>query len=93
MSTTVGVGHIFTAAFSGRLLRWNWLGPPSFDASWQVGVGHDEDPVTSVRGADGCRRYAVPLSVIPARGQVCEYLSHSSRKESWDVLHHDEPGS
>jgi hypothetical protein len=58
-----------------------------------LGVGNDPDPVSSVRGANGRSRYAVPLRVIPARGQVSEYALHSSSKESWDVLHDDVPGS
>jgi len=37
-----------------------------------VGVGNQEDPITSVRGADGGRWYAVPLRVIPDRGQITE---------------------
>jgi len=39
-----------------------------------------------VRGADGRRRYAVPLRVIPERGQVSEYLSESKTKVAWHVL-------
>jgi len=58
-----------------------------------VGVGHDEDPVTEVRGTDGGSRYAVPFALIPARGQVPEYVAHSASKEPWDILHEDESGS
>jgi hypothetical protein len=57
------------------------------------GVGNNPDPVAAVRGADGGRRYAIPLRVIPARGQVSEYVSHSANKEPWNVLHEHEPGS
>jgi hypothetical protein len=56
-------------------------------------VGHDEDPVTEMRGTDGCRRDAVPFTVVPARGQVSEYVAHSSSKETWNVLHEDVAGS
>jgi hypothetical protein len=53
-----------------------------------VGVGNDEDSVAKMRGTDVCRRHAVPLRVIPARGQVAENFGHaSSNKEPWDVLH------
>ena len=36
---TLGVGHLCTATFNGSLLRFHWLGPPLFLASWTVGVG------------------------------------------------------
>jgi hypothetical protein len=57
------------------------------------GVGHDKDAVTAVRGADGGSRYAVPLRVIPARGQVGDDISESGRKEPWDVLQQDDSWS
>jgi hypothetical protein len=46
-----------------------------------------------MRGADVGRSEAVPFRVIPARGQVSEYVSHPSSKEPWDVLHDDVSGS
>jgi hypothetical protein len=82
-STTRG-----SSEFSGTPVR----SPVSFQ-SRAVGVGHDPDPVAAVRGANGRSRYAVPLRVIPARGQVPEYAPHSSSKESCDVLHDDVAGS
>ena len=57
-------------AFSGKLFRRNCAGPPLFDASCVVGVGHKPDAVAAVRGADGARWYAIPFRVIPERGQV-----------------------
>jgi hypothetical protein len=56
-------------------------------------VGHNEDPIAEVRGTNGRRRYAVPFTVIPARGQVAENSSHAPSKQSWDVLHDDVAGS
>jgi hypothetical protein len=53
------------------------------------GVGNDEDAVPLVRGADGGRGYAVPLRVIPARGQLAENASKPTSKERCDVLHDD----
>jgi hypothetical protein len=47
-----------------------------------VGVGNKPDTVAAVRGANGRSWYAVPLRVIPARGQVSENTSESSSKES-----------
>lgn len=44
-------------------------------ASTATGVGNNEHAVTDVRGTDGCSRYAVPLRVIPERGQVPENSS------------------
>lgn len=63
------------------------------DASDAIGVGNDEHPVTEVRGTKGGRWDAVPLSVIPERGQVSENVAHSSNKEPWDVLQEREAGS
>jgi hypothetical protein len=58
-----------------------------------AGVGNHEDPVTSVRGADGGSGYAVPLRVIPDLGQVAEYVSQPSSKQAWDVLQDRVSGS
>jgi len=46
-----------------------------------------------VRGANGTSGYAVPLRVIPERGQVPENSAHSSSKQSCDVFHDDVAGS
>jgi len=46
-----------------------------------------------MRGADGGRWYAVPLSVIPERGQVCENRSESETKVACDVLQQCVAGS
>jgi hypothetical protein len=60
-------------------------------------MGDDPDPITEVRGADGRCRNAVPLRVIPERGQVPENLAERSAivdsQEVSDVLHEDEAGS
>jgi hypothetical protein len=64
-----------------------------FPWSLATGVGHNPDPVPLVRGANGRSRNAVPLRVIPDRGQASEYAVESSSKESWDVLHDDVSGS
>jgi len=58
-----------------------------------AGVGNNPDPVPPVRGTNGCRWYAVPLRVIPERGQVAENSSNSPSKQSCDVLHDDVAGS
>jgi hypothetical protein len=58
-----------------------------------VETGDDEDPVTEVRGTDGGSGYAIPLCVIPARGQVAEYVSHPPNKEPWYVFHDRVSGS
>jgi hypothetical protein len=66
-------------------------------SSCATGVGHNPDPITPVRGANGCSGYAVPLRVIPARGQVPEYASHEvssvRAKQPWYVLQQDDAGS
>lgn len=56
-------------------------------------MGHDEDAVAPVRGADGGCWYAIPRSIIPERGQVPENMTRSPSKETWDVLQHDVAGS
>ena len=58
-----------------------------------LGVGNNPDSVPDMQGTDGCRWYAVPLRVIPARGQVSEYVSHSPSKETRDVFHKHVAGS
>jgi hypothetical protein len=56
-----------------------------------AGVGNNPHPIPPVRGAHGRSRYAVPLRVIPARGQVPEYAAHDCSsvraKHPWYVLH------
>ena len=80
----VGVGHMPVRAIvssDGRTAApedGDWFDPYGV----ALGVGNEPDPVAAVRGADGGSRYAVPLRVVPARGQVCEYNVESSSKES-----------
>lgn len=63
-------------------------------SSFATGVGNKPDAVAAVRGAKGRSRKAVPLRVIPARGQVSENTSKPLvTSESWDVLHDDVSGS
>src|SRR5262245_33396770 len=64
-----------------------------FPSSWATGVGHNPDSVPLVRGADGGSRYAVPVRVIPERGQLAEYVSKPPSKESCRVLHECVGGS
>jgi len=46
-----------------------------------------------VGGIDGRSRNAVPLRVIPDTGQVADQTAEPSNRESWAVLHKEEPGS
>ena len=65
---------------------------PSCGRSIATGVGQigdDPDALALVRRADLGSRYAVPLRVIPERGQVGDDVSESSSHEPWDVLHED----
>jgi len=58
------------------------------------GVGsNDPDAVASVRGTNGGRRYAMPLRVIPDRGQVPENISQPSTKQRCHVLQERDSGS
>jgi hypothetical protein len=60
-----------------------------FPSSFATGVGHKPESVAIVRGTNGCRWYAVPLRVIPDRGQVSENSLKPPSKQSCDVLHDD----
>jgi hypothetical protein len=81
-SPRVGVGHC-SASFTARPSSFP-DGPGRRGPGWQIpcGVGHKPDSIPPVRGASGRSRYAVPLRVIPARGQVSENTSESPTKES-----------
>lgn len=46
-----------------------------------------------MRSADGGSRYAVPFSVIPARGQITKDAVESANKEPWHVFHDDDARS
>jgi hypothetical protein len=72
-------------------------------------VGHNPDAFAEVRGADRLSRYAVPVRVIPERGQVTKNVfdgwtgisddpiliifDGNRVKEPWRVLHEHETGS
>lgn len=66
---------------------------PLDSPSSRVGVGHDPDSIPSVGSANGGSRNAVPLSIVPERGQVSENVSKPPSKQSCDVFHDDECGS
>src|SRR5690606_5279359 len=81
-------------SLSSLRMRVSSLVPgPADRPSMLLGVGQYEHPVSLVRGANGASRYAVPLRVIPALGQVSEYSSDPQGKVPWDVLQEDVAGS
>jgi hypothetical protein len=87
-SLAVGVGQRPRSAF---IARW---ASGVFPSSCPTGVGHNEDPVTEMRGTEGGRGDTVPFRIVPERGQVPKNLGHSrSSKEPWDVLQEREAGS
>lgn len=88
-SLLVGVGQRTAADNEGPPCRFGASEP----RSRVVGVGHNPEPVTSVRGANGCSRYAVPFRVVPALGQVPENSSEPQGKVPWHVLQEHEAGS
>jgi hypothetical protein len=96
----VGVGQRSGRTKSVRLvpawaeLVWGFLEPEE-SASDSVGVGIGDEPhsITEVRGAKGASRKALPLRVIPARGQVSENSSKPSSKEPWHILQKRVSGS
>lgn len=51
------------------------------------GVGHNPNSVPKVSETNVGSRYAVPLCIIPERGQVSKNSVKSPSKEGCDVLH------
>src|SRR5690606_37967367 len=70
-------------------VRENGFSGSRSDVSLAMRVRNDKDSITDVIGANGCRRTAIPLRIIPARGQISEYNVQPSRKQRLDVLHDD----
>jgi hypothetical protein len=83
-SREVGVGQCIAAA--GRPLRGSFAILPRFSASFARGVGHNPDAVATVRGANGGSWYAMPLRIIPERGQGSENVSEPASKERCDIF-------
>jgi len=54
-----------------------------------LGVGHNPHSVPKLSGTNVGSRYAMPLSIIPERGQVSENGSKSPSKQRCDVFHSD----
>jgi len=105
-SCVVGVGHIPELAMSRKPIclltpRAACLSISLFNASADLplwlshapGVGKNPDTITSVASANGGSRYAMPLRIIPERGQVSENVSKPPTKQCCDVFHDDEAGS
>lgn len=55
--------------------------------------GDDEEPIAQVRGASGERWQAIPLRIIPERGQGPENAIEASASQGRDVFHEPERGS
>src|SRR5690606_35077009 len=93
----VGVGHMRTATLRSIPARPASCAGVGFCRlllpALLLGVGHKPQAVPPVRGADGTCGYAVPLRVIPARGQVPENSIEASATERGDVFHDDVAGS
>src|SRR5690606_23749382 len=82
-SLAVGVGHSPVRFIGFRSYRTDALefGDLLLSSGMPLAVciRNDENAITEVIGANGCRRNAIPLRIIPARGQVSEYDVHPSR--------------
>ena len=63
-----------------RLRSRNASGSPF--AGLAVGVAHNPDAVSMVRGTNGGSRNAVPFRIIPERGQVPENVAKAPSKQS-----------
>src|SRR5690606_9779780 len=96
-SLAVGVGHspVRFSGFRGSRTDVLAVGDSLFSSgvSLAVCIRNDENAITEVIGANGCRRNAIPFRIIPARGQVSEYDIQPSRKQRCNVLHDDVAGS
>lgn len=65
---------------------------PAPFADCRRGVGHNPDSVAAVTGTNVGSWYAVPLRIIPERGQISENVSKPSTKQCCDVFHDDVSG-
>lgn len=63
------------------------------NASFARTVGNNEYPVASMWSADGGSGDAIPLRIIPERGQVTEDSPEPSVPQLRDVLHDDDSWS
>jgi hypothetical protein len=83
-STHVGFRLPPATAFSGKLFRWCWLGPPLLLASCTVGVGHIATIVARLKPAPGLllsRPVIFAKSGPPADAfGVGHILTHRSRE-------------
>jgi len=70
-----------------------FLAPLPLLPSHARGVGNNPEPIALVREANGASRNAVPLRIIPERGQVSENVSKPPPKQSCDVFHKHVSGS
>jgi hypothetical protein len=65
--------------------------------SFAPGVGHsprdDEESVASVWSSNVRSAYTLPDRIVPALGQVSEYVSQPARQERCDVFHDDDARS
>lgn len=57
------------------------------------GVGNNPDAIPWVRGTKDGSGYAVPLRIIPDRGQRPENVTKPESQQLWDVFHNDVFGS
>jgi len=57
-----------------------------------LGVGQDEEPISSVRGSNVGRGEHAPLRIEPERGKVAKDVGEPKRKVSSDVLEECEGG-
>lgn len=86
-----GVGQRRTAVASPSPLSGE--APLRLWLPYTVTVGHDEEAISLVRGADGGSGYTVPERIEPERGKVSKNTSEPARKERWHVLHKRDSGS
>ena len=84
-SRLVGVGKVRADSAS--------ISVPPGRSGLVSGVGHNPDPVTTVRRTNGGSWYAVPFRIKPERGQVSEYRVQPSTKQRCNVLHDAEARS
>jgi hypothetical protein len=96
-SRVVGVANIRTASVSVvpecRPLSVEYAAAPEDALSFAVAVGHAEQSLAAMRGANVVRSEQTPLSIEPELGKVAKYLAEPKAKVARDVLEEGERGS
>ena len=87
----MGVGHIIRSAsftLDTKLGLLFALGFTLLESS-TVGAGHDPDPISPVRCANGASGYTMPFRIVAERSDFPEYLLQSAGAKDCHVFDED----